>query len=49
MHILGYGIDIENKLLNDKLAWIKENKINSFLTIYEEVKREYNLVFSNKK
>ena len=26
-----------------------ENKINSFLTIYEEVKREYNLVFSNKK
>lgn len=49
MHILGYGIDIENKQLNDKLAWIKENKINSFLTIYEEVKREYNLEFSNKK
>lgn len=49
MHILGYGIDIQNKQLNDKLAWIKENKINSFLTIYEEVKREYNLEFSNKK
>lgn len=47
MHILGYGIDIDNKYLNDKLSWIKENKINSFLTIYEEVKREYNLEFSN--
>ena len=49
MHILGYGIDIQNKQLNDKLAWIKENKINSFLTIYEEVKREFGLEFSNKK
>ena len=47
MHILGYGIDIDNKYLNDKLSWIKENKINSFLTIYEEVKRKYNLEFSN--
>lgn len=47
MHILGYGIDIDNKYLNDKLSWIRENKINSFLTIYEEVKREYNLEFSN--
>lgn len=47
MHILGCGIDIDNKYLNDKLSWIKENKINSFLTIYEEVKREYNLEFSN--
>src|SRR5574344_595965 len=30
IHILGYGIDINNKKLSEKLDELKENSINSF-------------------
>ena len=46
MHILGYGIDINNEALNKKLLEIKDNSINSFLSIMEQIKRDYGVRFS---
>ena len=45
MHILGYGIDLNNKKLNDKMSVLKDNSINSVLSIMEQIKRDYNIVF----
>lgn len=46
MHILGYGIDLNNEALNKKLLEIKDNSINSFLSIMEQIKRDYGIRFS---
>ena len=48
MHILGYGIDLNNKLLNDKMEEIKDNSINSVLSIMEQLKRDYEIIFKYK-
>ena len=45
MHILGYDIDINNKKLNDKMIKLKDNSINSVLSIMEQIKRDYGIVF----
>ena len=45
MHILGYGIDLNNKALNDKMSILKDNSINSVLSIMEQIKRDYGIVF----
>ena len=45
MHILGYGIDLNNKELNDKMDKLKDNSINSVLSIMEQIKRDYGIVF----
>ena len=46
MHILGYGIDLNNKTLNKKMVDLKDNSINSVLSIMEQIKRDYGIRFS---
>ncbi len=46
MHILGYGIDIENEKLNNKMTELKDNSINSVLSIMEQIKRDYGIRFT---
>ena len=48
MHILGYGIDINNDTLNNKMDELKDNSINSVLSIMEQIKRDYGIVFKYK-
>lgn len=46
MHILGYGIDLNDKELNKKMIDLKDNSINSLLSIMEQIKRDYGIRFS---
>ena len=46
MHILGYGIDLNNSALNKKMIDLKDNSINSVLSIMEQIKRDYGIKFS---
>lgn len=46
MHILGYGIDLDNKELNDKQTELKDNSINSVLSVLERIKVDYGIRFS---
>lgn len=45
MHILGYGIDLNNKILNSKMSELKDNSINSVLSVMEQIKRDYGIRF----
>ncbi len=45
MHILGYGIDLKNLELNQKMTDLKDNSINSVLTIMEQIKKDYGIRF----
>ena len=45
MHILGYGIDLKNKALNKKMTVLRDNSINSVLSIMEQIKRDYRIRF----
>lgn len=47
MHILGYGIDIYNKELNNKLLEMKDNSVNSVLSVIEQIKRDNNIRFNS--
>ncbi len=46
MHILGYGIDLNNEALNKKMIDLKDNSINSVLSIMEQIKRDYGIRFN---
>ena len=46
MHILGYGIDLNNEALNKKVIDLKNNSINSVLSIMEQIKKDYGIRFS---
>ena len=48
MHILGYDIDINNDSLNKKMDELKDNSINSVLSIMEQIKRDYGIIFKYK-
>ena len=45
MHILGYDIDINNVNINKEMEKLKDNSINSVLSIMEQIKRDYGIVF----
>jgi len=45
MHILGYDIDINDVILNKKMEELKDNSINKVLSIMEQIKRDYGIVF----
>lgn len=45
MHILGYDIDLNNRELNDKMRDLKDNSLNSVLSVMEQIKRDYGIVF----
>lgn len=46
MHILGYGIDLDSKILNDKMSELKTNSINHVISIYEQIKKDYGIRFN---
>jgi predicted metal-dependent phosphoesterase TrpH len=46
MHILGYGIDENNEILNDKLSEIRGININAVIRILEQMKKDYGIAFS---
>lgn len=46
MHILGYGIDKDNEILNKRLNEIKDINVNSVLSVIEMLKRDYNIYFT---
>ena len=46
LHILGFGIDKDNKELNKKLIELKDNSINSVLSVIEQLKKDYNIYFT---
>ena len=46
MHILGYGINLEDINLNKKLLELKDNSLNSVLSIIEVLKKDYNIRFT---
>lgn len=45
MHILGYGIDLDDDNLNKKMSELRDNSISSVLSIMEQIKRDYGIVF----
>lgn len=45
MHLLGYGIDINNKELNDKINELRDNSLNTLLSIIVQIKVDYGIVF----
>lgn len=45
MHILGYDIDLNNEELNKKMSELKDNSLNSVLSVIEQIKRDYGIVF----
>ena len=45
MHILGYGIDLENKDLNDKMYELRDNSLNHVLSLMEQIKKDYGIRF----
>lgn len=48
MHILGYDLDINSKKLNDKMAELQNNSINSVLTIMKQVTKDYGIKFKDE-
>ena len=48
MHILGYDIDLNNKELNDVMETLKNSSTNRTLSIMEQIKRDYGIVFSHE-
>lgn len=46
MHILGYGLDLDSKVLNDKMGELRTNSINHVISIYEQIKKDYGIRFS---
>lgn len=45
IHILGYGFDVNDKVLNNKLIELKDYSVHSLLLILEQIKKDYNIVF----
>ena len=48
MHILGYGIDLDHKNLNQKMIELRSININAAMNIYEQIKKDYNIIFSDE-
>ena len=48
MHILGYGIDINNELLNKKMIELRDISISATLAILDQIKKDYNIIFSDE-
>lgn len=46
LHILGLGIDINNDTLNKKMSELRTNSMNHFLSVLEQVKRDYGITFT---
>ena len=47
MHILGYNIDINNQALNKKMQKLKDDSANSVLSLIEQIKKDYGIIFTH--
>lgn len=47
MHILGYGIDINDRTLNDKMIELKNNSFNSVIAVLGQVSSDYGIRFDS--
>lgn len=47
MHILGYGVDINNLELNKKMTELRDNRMNACLSLLEQIKRDYGIIFGS--
>lgn len=45
MHILGINIDVNNEDLNKKMDILRDISVNSTLSVMEQIKRDYGIVF----
>lgn len=45
MHILGYDVDINNQELLDKMYELKNNSLQKILSLIEQLKKDYNIIF----
>ena len=45
LHLLGYNIDINNKELNEKLNELRDNSLNTLLSLIVQLKVDYGIVF----
>ena len=45
MHILRYDINLDNKTINNKMIELKNNSLQSVLSIMEQIKRDYGIKF----
>lgn len=46
MHILGLGINVYNKDLNKRLNQLRDNSMNHFFSVLEQIKIDYNITFT---
>lgn len=46
LHILGFGMDLEDVSLNRKMSELQTNSINSVITVYAQIKKDYGIRFS---
>ncbi len=46
IHILGYGMDLDHVALNKKMGELQTNSINSVITVYAQIKKDYGIRFS---
>lgn len=46
LHVLGYDFDINNKKLNEWLEELRSNRLNATLSVMEQIKRDYGIVFN---
>lgn len=46
LHILGLGIDINNVTLNKKMSELRTNSTNHFLSVMEQIRRDYGITFT---
>ncbi len=46
LHIVGLGIDINNAILNKKMSELRTNSMNHFLSVLEQIKRDYGITFT---
>ncbi|MBR5369969.1 MAG: PHP domain-containing protein [Bacilli bacterium] len=44
-HILGYDLDLDSEILNNKMWELKTNSTNSTLSVMEQIKRDYGIRF----
>ncbi len=46
MHVLGYDFDIYDEELNEWLEELRSNRMNANLSVMEQIKRDYGIVFN---
>ncbi len=48
MHILGYGIDINNSKLNERLSKVRNHNVYHIISLLHQIKNDYNILFETE-